>query len=111
MVEGRFRVTELLGKGGMGSAWLALDEKVGAARGERKVVVKVPRLSSLEDEGFQERFEREVRSLIALDHPHIVKVFDFGTIDERGEAVPRMILQYLPGRSLQGVPCERRWST
>jgi formylglycine-generating enzyme required for sulfatase activity len=92
LLEGRYRVVREIGRGGMGSVWLADDEKV-----RRSVVVKVPDLAFLEQPGFRERFFVETRSLTELDHPHIVKVYDTGSFD----GVPFLVLQYLSGGSLK----------
>jgi formylglycine-generating enzyme required for sulfatase activity len=87
----RYRVQSVLGKGGMGTVYLATDERLS-----RPVVVKVPHPSLLAEPGFAERFEREIKSLTALEHPHVVKVLDAGQIG----GVPFAVLQYLPGQSL-----------
>src|SRR5262249_28308034 len=50
-----------------------------------------------EDRDFARRFAREIRSLVELVHPHIVKVFDFG----QHEGLPFAVLQYLPGGNLR----------
>ncbi|MHC4471257.1 MAG: serine/threonine-protein kinase, partial [Planctomycetota bacterium] len=91
LLEGRYRVRRRLGAGGMATVYLAWDERV-----EREVAIKVPDRSLLEDEGFRLRFEREIRSLTGLRHPHIVTVLDVGTF----EGVPYAVLEYLEGGSL-----------
>src|SRR5262249_49732059 len=62
-----------------------------------EVVIKVPRQAMLDDPDFSGRFLREVRSLLRLQHPHIVKVLDVGEHDE----VPFLVLDYLTGGSLR----------
>ena len=68
-----YRVSELLGRGGMGPVYrgeqLSLD---------RAVAIKVLPPSVASREGFAERFAREGRALARLNHPHIVAVHDFG---------------------------------
>ncbi len=91
LVEGRYRVTALLGAGGMGTAYQARDERMN-----RTVVLKVPHPALLADEGFRKRFEHEIRSLTTLEHPHVVKAFDVGVHG----GVPYAVLQYLGGGSL-----------
>ncbi len=92
VLEGRYRVLRALGAGGMGTIYLAEDVRVG-----RRVVVKVPHESLLEEPGFRSRFENEVRSLTRLAHPHVVKALDAG----RHEDVPFAIIEHLPGGSLK----------
>ena len=64
---GRYQITALIGKGGMGEVYLARDPQV-----DRDVAIKV---SSSQ---FSERFEREARAVAALNHPNICTLFDVG---------------------------------
>lgn len=61
------------------------------------MVIKVPRPALLEDPTFAGRFAREVRSLVKLSHPHIVKIQEVG----EHAGLPYVVLQYLPGGSLR----------
>jgi serine/threonine protein kinase len=92
VLDGRYRVVSDLGRGGMGSVYLATDERM-----DRQVVLKVPHQDLLQDAGFRQRFEIETRSLIELSHPHVVKVLDGGVEDD----VPYLVLEYLAGGSLK----------
>ncbi len=92
LLDGRYRVGRLLGGGGMGSVYLARDERM-----DRFVVVKVPHARFLHEPGFRERFLREIRSLTTLEHPNVVRVYDAGEV----EGVPYAVLQYLTGGSLR----------
>src|SRR5215475_7871683 len=87
----RYRVTRLLGEGGMGRVYRAHDRHLDC-----DVVIKVPRRAMLEDAEFAARFTRENRSLVKLSHPHIVKIYDVGEHD----GVPFAVLQFLAGGSL-----------
>jgi serine/threonine protein kinase len=69
-VFGRYRILQLLGKGGMGAVYAAQDTKL-----ERKVALKVP-LIPQGNPVLRERFLREARAMAAFDHPHICKVYD-----------------------------------
>jgi serine/threonine protein kinase len=90
---GRYQVSAKLGEGGMGFVYRAHDCNLDC-----DVVIKVPRPAMLlEDPDFAVRFAREVRSLVRLVHPHIVKVTDVGQED----GTPFAVLQYLPGGSLR----------
>jgi len=97
-LDGRYRIERVLGAGGMGTVYLATDVRI-----DRPVVVKVPHARLLVEEGFRERFDREVRSLIRLSHRGIVKVLDVGSASETDGApatVPFAVLEYLAGGSL-----------
>src|SRR5579864_7570457 len=64
---GPYEIIEVIGKGGMGEVYRARDTRVG-----RDVAVKVSA------EHFSERFEREARTIAALNHPNICTLFDIG---------------------------------
>ena len=98
VLDGRYRIERVLGAGGMGTVYLARDEKM-----HRSVVVKVPHARLLDDPAFRERFAKEVRALTALSQAHIVRVLDAGDATEEGrdEAVPYAVLEYLEGGSLK----------
>lgn len=88
---GRYRLIELLGRGGMGEVWRAYDTKF-----EKMVALKVlPQ--SFSDQDFQERFRREAKKAAKLDEPHVVPTYDFGEID--GRLYVTMML--IKGRDLQ----------
>src|SRR3954471_9052243 len=88
----RYKVADKLGEGGMGFVYRARDRRLDC-----DVVLKVPRQAMLDDPEVAARFAREIRSLVRLSHPHIVKVTDVG--EHRG--APFAVLQYLPGGSLR----------
>src|SRR6267378_6027024 len=89
---GRYEVRSKLGAGGMGDVYRAYDHHLGC-----EVVIKVPKRLLLEDGEFAGRFAREVRSLVRLAHPNIVRVIDVG---EQG-GLPFAVMQYLSGGSLR----------
>ncbi len=89
---GRYEITSKLGEGGMGAVYRAKDHNLGA-----DVVIKLPHRSMVTDAEFSRRFRDEVRSLVRLSHPHIVKVTDVG----EWMSIPFAVLQFLPGGSLE----------
>jgi len=92
VLAGRYRVESRLGEGGMATAYRARDRRL-----DRDVVVKVPRPELLLQPGYRERFALEVRHLIQLEHPHVVKIHDAGEDDR----VPYAVVQYLRGGDLR----------
>ena len=90
---GRYRVDAKLGEGGMGFVYKAWDRNL-----DTDLVVKVPRRAMLEDAEFSGRFAREIRSLVRLSHPNIVKISDVGEHD----GLPFAVMQFLPGGDLEG---------
>lgn len=95
-IAGRYRVLSALGGGAMGSAYRAWDDHAG-----RLVVVKMPRSSTPGDQGFSERFQREVQTLASLSHPHVVPVLDYG----EHEGTPYLVMPLFGGGSLASRQC------
>lgn len=73
---GRFRIHRRLGKGGFGVVYLADDTLL-----HRKVALKIPRLTALDDPEHRARFLREGRATAGLYHPHILPVYEAGEED------------------------------
>src|SRR2546425_341591 len=72
---GQYRIEALLGRGGMGEVYVAQD-KLG-----RKVALKLLTQRFPGDESGIARFQQEARTLLALNHPHIVTIYDIDQID------------------------------
>jgi len=89
---GRYRIVSLLGAGGMGSVYRARDPELG-----RDVAIKVLLDPATEDPQRLERFNREIRTVARLSHPHIVEIFDFGQVD----GVPYAVMELLHGHTLR----------
>lgn len=83
---GRYRLIELLGRGGMGEVWKAYDTTM-----KRVVAMKVLPPTFADDEQYQVRFRREAHAAAGLDEPHIVPIHDFGEIDDRLFVTMRLI--------------------
>lgn len=87
----RYLVESLLGSGGMGTVYRATDRSLN-----QPVVIKMPHAVLLRDASIQTRFLAEIRALVDLPHPHIVRIIDVGRLDD----VPFLVMQYLPRGSL-----------
>jgi CRP-like cAMP-binding protein/tRNA A-37 threonylcarbamoyl transferase component Bud32 len=72
-IDGRFTITGLLGSGGMGIVYRALQHSI-----QRDVALKLLRPENLSDEDAIRRFFREARAASRLTNPHTITVFDFG---------------------------------
>src|SRR5690242_17670189 len=83
-----YRLEEQIGQGGMAVVFRARDERL-----ERQVALKVLSPALAADESFRRRFIRESRSAAAVDHPHIIPVFDAGEAD----GVLFLAMRYVPG--------------
>ncbi len=89
---GRYTIQRRLGRGGMGSVYLAHDTQL-----DRLVALKVPQLHGGDGELLRERFAREARAAALLNHPNICPVYDVGAIDD----VPYLTMAYVDGQPLQ----------
>src|SRR5438046_1609398 len=83
---GRYRALKLLGRGGMGTVYLARDDELG-----RLVALKVPHFTTGEGSTVPERFYREARAIAGLDHPNVCPIYDVGQF----EGAPYLTMAYL----------------
>ncbi|HVS28189.1 MAG TPA: Stk1 family PASTA domain-containing Ser/Thr kinase [Solirubrobacteraceae bacterium] len=94
VVDGRYRLLERVGSGGMAEVWSAQDLQLG-----RKVALKLLHRRFSEDPEFVERFHREASSAAGLQHPNVVSVYDRGEWD----GTYYIAMEFLEGRSLKQV--------
>lgn len=102
---GGYVVERLLGSGGMGSVYLAIQRSL-----ERKVAVKVIADRFNADPFFVRRFEREASALANLSHPNIVVIHDKGIHQPAGTGGPErcyIVMEYVDGMSLREVLQQR----
>ena len=90
----RYRLLSALGTGASAHVFLAEDVSL-----QRHVAVKVLQPGLATDEAFLKRFRAEARSVASLNHPHVLRVFDWGD-DTDG---PYLVLEYLGGGSLRDL--------
>jgi eukaryotic-like serine/threonine-protein kinase len=90
----RYRLLSALGTGASAHVFLAEDVSL-----QRHVAVKVLQPALATDEAFLKRFRAEARSVASLNHPHVLRVFDWGE-DQDG---PYLVLEYLGGGSLRDL--------
>ncbi|OOK72428.1 tyrosine kinase family protein [Mycobacterium kansasii] len=73
---GRYRLVELLGRGGMGEVWRAYDTVT-----DRVVAVKILPAEISDDQVFQQRFRREAHAAARLSNPHLIPIHTYGEIN------------------------------
>ena len=93
----RYQIVELLGEGGMGGVFRARDATL-----QRDVAIKVMHGHFARQPNFQERFLQEARTAARLDHPGIVKVYDFG----QSESLLYIVMELIRGQNLRDFVAE-----
>jgi hypothetical protein len=88
---GRYRIQRELGRGAMGTVYLAHDSQL-----DRCVALKVPQFSAADGPEIRQRFLSEARAAATIEHPNICPVYDVGEID----GTPYLTMAYLQGQSL-----------
>jgi predicted Ser/Thr protein kinase len=89
---GRYRIVRVLGRGAMGTVYLAIDTQL-----DRQVALKTPQFD--QDSDLLQRFHREARSAAALRHPNICPIYDFGQI----EGTQFISMAYIEGQTLAAL--------
>ncbi|MFM9010829.1 MAG: serine/threonine-protein kinase, partial [Planctomycetota bacterium] len=89
---GPYRVIRLLGQGGMGAVYEAVDPATG-----RSVAVKTLPLHLANDKGIRQRFQAEIATLKNLRHPGIAQMIGDGMQD----GLPFFVMEFVPGRTLE----------
>jgi serine/threonine protein kinase len=93
-VEGRYRVLDMLGRGGMGAVFLAKDLRL-----DRQVAIKVLLPEVADEPGFVGRFEREARIAARLDHSNIIPIYE---VEQVGD-FHYFVMKYVAGKSLEDM--------
>src|SRR3954468_6508360 len=87
VIGGRYKLEDLLGRGGMSEVYSAEDLELG-----RRVALKL-----LAPDADSARFEREARAVASLGHPNVMQLYDYGEDNGR----PYMVLEHVPGGTLE----------
>ena len=98
VLAGRYKIESLLGRGGSGSVFVALDLVSGM-----RVALKVLRSTEPFGNPLRRRFEREAQAIAQLDHPNIVRIHEYGYCDDGG---PYICLELVDGVTLGVVIVE-----
>ncbi|HMR07921.1 MAG TPA: serine/threonine-protein kinase [Polyangiaceae bacterium] len=92
VIEGKYRIVDMIGVGGMGSVFEGENERI-----RRRVAIKVLHAKAAASKDAVERFEREAQAAGLVGSDHILEVLDLGTL-ESGEHF--MVMEYLDGETL-----------
>ena len=105
LLNGRYEVRELIGRGGMADVYLGADARLG-----RQVAIKVLKSNLSNDPTFRNRFRLEAMAASKMSHPSIVRVFDAG--DEEagpgdqvplGSTTPYIVMEHVEGHLLSDL--------
>ena len=91
---GGYRLEAKLGEGGMAAVFLAVDERLG-----RQVALKILAPGLATDAAFRQRFVRESQAAAAVDDPHIIPVYEAGSID----GVLFIAMRYVSGGDVRSL--------
>src|SRR4051812_4941808 len=94
VLSGRYRLIAPIGAGASALVFLADDTRL-----RRRVAVKLLHQALADDDAFLRRFRTEAQSAAALNHPHVLSVYDWG---EDGHE-PYLVTEYLGGGSLRSM--------
>ncbi len=95
VLDGRYRLEDRLGAGGMSVVWRAHDQVLN-----RPVAVKVLDGPQAATPQARQRIRAEAQAAAGIWHPHVTNVYDYGeSVDEAGEPVPYVVMELLPGRT------------
>ncbi len=103
VLSGRYRVDDLIGRGGMASVYRGEDTTLG-----RTVAIKILKPELAADASFRTRFRLEAQAASRMSHPAIVRVFDAGEdvaadVDGHERPVPYIIMELVDGRLQKDV--------
>jgi predicted Ser/Thr protein kinase len=99
LVEGKYKVDRILGKGGMGAVFLAHDLTL-----EREVAIKVLPPDISMDEHIVKRFQQEAKTAAKLDHPNIIPIY---RVESEG-GLNYFVMKYIAGTSLEDILDQRQ---
>lgn len=99
MVAGKYEVISLLGRGGMGTVYRVRHILLNI-----EMALKTLDTKHLEDANASKRFQTEAKAAFSLQHPNLVKVHDFGVLED---GRPFLVMDFVQGKTLQGLIKER----
>ncbi len=91
----RYDIKNRLGSGGMATVYRALDKNLN-----RDVAIKVLHEHLVHEETFKDRFEQEAQYIASFNHPNVIQIYDFDTIESDDGKIYYMVMPYLRGETL-----------
>ena len=111
VLAGRYKVGEIIGRGGMADVFEGVDLRLG-----RKIAIKLLKSDLANDENFESRFAQEAQASAKMAHPTIVRIYDAGeeiSTDSNGNKrkTPFIVMEYVKGKLLRDLMHEKKLST
>jgi len=111
LIAGRYRIGQLVGRGGMAEVYEGYDTRLG-----RTVAIKLLKSDLANDANFEAKFRQEAQASARMAHPSIVRIYDAGeeeTTDPNGNVVktPFIIMELVKGRLLRDLIHEDKVDT
>ena len=108
VLAGRYKLGEIIGRGGMADVFEGVDLRLG-----RKIAIKLLKSDLANDENFESRFAQEAQASAKMAHPTIVRIYDAGeeiTTDSNGNVrkTPFIVMEYVKGKLLRDLMHERK---
>lgn len=97
LLKERYQINRIIGRGGMGSVYLADDTRLEGRLCALKEVYHDPDLTEQSISQAREQFMREATVLARLDHPNLPKVSDYFSVDDRDY----LVMDFIPGKDLR----------
>lgn len=104
ILKERYIIRRIIGQGGMGSVYLADDDRLAGRLCALKEVFHDPNIEETLRQQTRDQFLREATVLARLDHPNLPKVSDFFSVDERDY----LVMDFVPGKDLSVLMTEAR---
>ncbi len=106
--SGRYQLDALLGQGGMGRVYKAVDRKLSLGGVPSYRAIKLLNVDLATSPDGRERFRREMQACILLQNPHIVRFFDYGVVLSQAAPdhvveIPFTVMEWIPGITLEEV--------
>jgi serine/threonine protein kinase len=96
ILSGRYNIRALLGEGGMGVVYRAVDQQLG-----REVAIKTIQGNKASSTDFLKRFTREALAISRIEHTHIVRLLEF--VEAADGQPPYMVMELLNGKDMGSV--------
>jgi serine/threonine-protein kinase len=96
-IANKFKIIRVLGEGGMGCVYLG-EQMLGTTA--RKVAVKTLHKHLSHDDSVKKRFDREVATVAALEHPNTIQIYDYGAMPD---GTLYIVMEFVQGRSVADI--------